>query len=864
MIFVLRMAAREARASWRRLLFFFVCVALGVGAIVALRSVVQTVRAALTREARTLTASDVVVQSSRPLEGDVRTRLERHFAAAGVTDVVEAIETATMARPADESKAVARMVELKGVSRGFPLYGQVALEGGVAYSPALLAGQGALVGPELLTQLDVQVGDAIVIGARTFTIRGVVRSEPGRRPGFFSFGPRVLVDLADLRAAGLLTFGSRARYVLMLRVPEPRVAGLVETIRREFRNQFVSARSYRGTEDAVGEDLERAENYLSLVGFVIVVLGGVGVWSVTRVFVRQKVKSIAVLKCVGATTRQVLAVYVLQVIMLGLLGSGLGVALAAAGLEAVPAPALAALGLARLAPTWSAAVQGVGVGVLVSLLFSLVPLVEVRRIRPLLLLRDQDLGQVAAGRGGSTGGWLALAPWRARLRRVDWLQAGLGAGVTAALVALASWQAASWRVGFLVSAGFVVVALALHLCGVVLVRSVQPLARVRWFPLRHAVISISRPGNQTRTILLAVGLGAFFIVGVRSLQGNLLRELALDVRADGPDLFLLDIQPDQEAGVRAFLGEAGGIRDVALIPVLRARVTGVKGRAVRLDSYEDVRGQGALAREYVITYRSALEGNERIVAGRFWPAEPSDRAEVSIEESIRQRFGIDVGDVMRFDVLGRAVEAEVTSVRRVEWRDARWGGFMFVFRPGVLDQAPHTRIGILRAPPDPAARARLQRDLVARYPNISVIDVREVTRTVAAVLDQVTLAVSIVGGVAILSGVLILVGAVAMTRFQRLHEAAVFKTLGASTRTLGAMLALEYTTLGALAGAIGCAGAMVLTAAVCRVVLDITFRPAVGIGALGLLITTASVGIIGVIASLDVLRRRPLAVLRAE
>lgn len=864
MIFVLRMAAREARASWRRLLFFFVCVALGVGAIVALRSVVQAVRAGLTREARALTAGDVLVQSSRPLDGDVRTRLERYFGAAGVTDVVEAIETATMARPADESKPVARMVELKGVGPQFPLYGHVTLDDGRPYSPALLAGQGALVGPELLTQLDVEVGDAIVIGTRTFTIRGVLRSEPGRRPGFFSFGPRVLVDLADLRAAGLLTFGSRARYMLMLRVPEPRVAGLVESLRRDFRNQFVSARSYRGTEDAVGEDLERAENYLSLVGFVIVVLGGVGVWSVTRVFVRQKIRSIAVLKCVGATTRQVLAVYVLQVLMLGLLGSVLGVGLAAAGLQAVPAPAVAALGLAKLAPTWSAAVQGLGVGVLVSLLFSLVPLVEVRRIRPLLLLRDQDLGHAEAAGGAAPAFRLAPASWRARLERVDWLQAGIGAGVTAALVALASWQAASLRVGLLVSVAFVVVALVLHLCGVVLVRSVRPLARVRWFPLRHAVISISRPGNQTRTILLAVGLGAFFIVGVRSLQENLLREFEPDVRADGPDLFLLDIQPDQEAGVRAFLGAAAGVRDVALVPVLRARVTGVRGRAVRLDSYEDVRGQGGLAREYVVTYRAALEGNERIVAGRFWPAEPSARAEVSIEESIRRRFGIDVGDVMRFDILGRVVEATVTSVRQVEWRDVRRGGFMFVFRPGVLDRAPHTRIAILQAPAEPAARARLQRDLVARFPNVSVIDVREVTRTVATVLDQVTLAVSIVGGVAILSGVLILVGAVAMTRFQRLHEAAVFKTLGASTRTLGTMLALEYTTLGALAGMIGCAGAVALSAAVCRVVLDITFRPAVLVSALGLLATTASVGTIGVLASLDVLRRKPLAVLRAE
>jgi putative ABC transport system permease protein len=855
MTFVLRMAIREARASWRRLVFFFICVALGVGAIVALRSVIQTVRDGLAREARALTASDVLVRARNELpEADAK-RLDDIYWRFGATVRTDAIETATMVRPADATKAVARMVELQGVESAWPLYGAVALENGQPYSHALLAGAGALVRPELLTQLGVAVGDEIVIGEVTFTIRGVILEEPGRQVGFFSFGPRVLVDLQDLRRTGLLTFGSRARYVTMLKVPELLIQPLVREVERQFERRYVSARSYRGNEDRIGEDLERAENYLSLVGFIIVVLGGIGVWSVTRVFIRQKIKSIAVLKCVGATSAQVLAVYLAQILLLGLAGSVLGVGLAAIALALVPAEATAALRGLRPAPTLSASLQGVGVGLLVSLLFSLVPLLDVRRVRPLLLLRDE------AGANGETR---RRATWRARLATADWPKIVAATAVTAGLLAIASWQAGSLRVGALVCGGFVAVAVVLHLAGGLLVRAVQPLTRVTWFPLRHAVISFDRPGNQTRVILMAVGLGAFFIIGVRALQVNLLREFSFDVRTGGPDLFLIDIQQDQAQGVQQFLSQTTGGAETKLIPVLRARVTGVDGERVRLDRYEEVRGQGSLGREYVVTYRPQLEANERVIAGRFWTAAAPAEPEVSIEDSIRERFGIDVGDRVRFDVLGRPIAATVTSVRQVEWNDMRAGGFMFVFSPGVFDRAPQTYIAVLRGPEAPVERARLQRDLVVRYPNVSAIDVREVARTIETVLSHVTLAISIVGAVAIVSGVLILVGSVAMTKFQRLRDAAIFKTLGASSRTLATMLALEYGTLGALAGTVGSIAAIGLSWVVCRLLLDISWRPAVGVSVAGLLVTAISVGVVGVLASLDVLRRRPLATLRAE
>jgi putative ABC transport system permease protein len=869
MTFVLLMALREIRASWRRLLFFFVCVAIGVGAIVALRSMIQTVRNGLTRESRALIAADVAIGSNRPWAPDVRADLEKRIAAAPVTARQETIDVATMVRPPDGKGApVARMVELRGVQAGFPFYGKVLLQDGQEFSHALLANHGALVRPELLTQLGLAVGDPLLVGGKPFTIRGVIAQEPGRRVGAFSFGSRVMVDLDDLRASGLLSFGSRANYQILLKMHESGVQSFVEDVRRDFRSRFVGVRSFRSTEDQIGEDLVRAENYLSLVGFVILVLGGIGVWSVTRVFVRQKIRSVAILKCLGATTRQVLAAYVLQVVFLGLAGSALGVALAQAGLSAIPAGIGATFGATQYALTASAVSQGVAVGLLVSLLFSLVPLLEVRRVKPLLLLR----GGTTAGLAGPAGypAWWTIAGLRARLAHVDWTQAAAALVVGAALVAVAGWQAASLRIGLIVCAGFAGVALVLHIASSAIVYAVRPIARTRYFPLRHAVLNLARPGNQTRVILLAVGIGSFFVIGVRSLQTNLLQQFSLELSSGGADMFLIEILPAQVAPVRAFLDarKAPTAGAPQLIPVMRARVTGVRGSATNLESVDDVRKQG-IGREYTITYRDHIQPNEKVVDGTFWAGQPSlpedaPLAEVSVEKGLSDRARIRVGDTIRFDVVGRILEARVSSIREVQWEDARSGGFMFVFRPGPLAKAPQTWIGILKAPEDPSARGLFQRDLVAQFPNVSVIDLREVLATVKTAVDNVTLAISIVGGVALLSGVLILAGAVAMTKFQRVYEAAILRTLGASTQMLGAMLAFEYAGLGLLAGAVGAAGAIALTWGVSRHVLDIPWRPAPGLAAAGALITMALVGIVGVTSSYDVLRKKPLGTLRAE
>jgi putative ABC transport system permease protein len=837
------MAVRETRASWTRLLFFFLCIAVGVAAIVTLRSVIQSVRGVFGREARALIAADVLVSSNVDWAPEAKRTIDRRFAEFGAQQWTESVETPTMSRPAD-GRPVARMVELRAVQQAFPLYGTVGLESGQVYSHALLRDHGMLVRPELLTALGVKVGDSLVIGKASFTIRGVLTTEPGRRVGGFSLGPRVLIDYDDLASTGLLGFGSRARHVLLVRVPEEQIRPLVTALRSDFREQFVSARSYRSNDDEVGRDFDRAENYLSMVGLVIVILGGIAVSSVTRVFILQKIRSIAVLKCLGARSDQIMWVYVLQVLILGLAGSVLGVALARAVLAAIPVAlggSTSILAEAEYGLSWSAAVQGTAVGVLVSLLFSVVPLMHVRYVKPSLLLRDEP------------------AP-----RRRDWARISVMVLVSLGLIGVAGWQAGSLKVGAVVCCGFAVLAVVLQIAGRGLVALLKPLVLSPSFPLRHAVLHLLRPGNQTRVILFAVGLGAFFVVGVRSLQASLLEEFSVQIADDAPDMFLIDIQRDQLEAVRAFLADpANGAGQSRLIPVLRARVTGVSGRDTNLETFEDVRARGSLAREFTLTYRDHLESNERIVAGAF-PTGPAQEPEVSVEQGLHERFAINVGDTVRFDILGRTISARVTSIRDVDWRDSRSGGFMFVFRPGALEAAPQTYITPLKAPSDTTARAKFQHDLVERFPNVSVIDFHEILVTVRDIMAKVTLAISVVGGLVLFSGALILVGAVAMTKFQRVYEAAVLKTLGASTRTIAKMLLFEYGVLGSLAGLVGSLGAVALTWGVSRYALEIPWRLFPGEHVGGVALTAMLVAAIGVLASLDVLRHKPLSTLRAE
>jgi putative ABC transport system permease protein len=850
--FVLRMVWREARATWARLVFFFLCVGLGVASIIALRSVVQQVRLTLTSEARSLVAADIVAQSNRPFTDDLVAALESTARGNGVVATTWLVDTQTMAAsPEGTPDGGVKLVELRGVEAAFPYYGRLELEGGTPYTHTLLANRGAVVQPELLAALNISVGGIFQMAGASYRVAGVIARDRTQRGGF-AFGPRVYVDLADLRKSVLLGFGSRATHQLLMRLGDAeRTEAATEALRAVGRDRFVNVRSWRTLEDRIGRNLTTAENYLSLVGFAIVVLGGLGVWSVTRVIVQQKIKSVAVLKCLGAPGPSVLAISLLQIVGLALVGSVVGLGLAVAALSAVPASMLEPLGIERVSVTASAAVQGMAVGVLVSMLFALVPLLEIREIKPLLLLRAHSTGSA---------------------RRRDWRSWSTGAAMVVLLALVAVWQANSFAAGAYVSIGLAAVAALLYGASIVLIRVTRPLVNSPSFAVRHAAISLGRPGNQTRVILMAVGLGCFFILGVRATQVSLLADLKTGVSDRSPDFILIDIQRDQREGVQSLVQPF--VRETPRItPLMRARVVAVAGQQLTLDSVEAVREHRRLSREYGVTFRDAVEANEEVVEGEFWsaasplPAPGPNGAlvdtEVSIEIDARDD-GLMLGDIIRFDVAGATLSARVTSVRRVKWEDSESGGFVFVLRPTpAVGKAPHSFIGFLQVN-DTAGRGGLQRALVKAYPNVSAIDVRDIIATIRNVVDNVTLGVTVVGAVTLIGGVLILIGAVAMTKFQRIYEGAIYRTLGASAGRVAAMLAVEYSLLGALAGVFGAVGAGVLSYALSTYLFDIDWHPAPGLLAAGVVLATLLVSAVGVGASLDVLRKKPLATLRNE
>jgi len=467
----------------------------------------------------------------------------------------------------------------------------------------------------------------------------------------------------------------------------------------------------------------------------------------------------------------------------------------------------------------------------------------VRHIKPNTLLRDLD--------DSDAGG-----------RRFDFVRWAATAAVLGGLVLVSSWQAASFRVGAFFLAGLLGTAGALYLAAALLIRFVRRARRVRSFALRHAVSSLHRPGNQTRVIVMAVGLGVFLILTIRALQTNLLYEFDPASRGRLPSMYLIDVQPAQRDGVAQLVEQATGEKAVT-VPTVRARISAINGRQVDLDARETRRERGRLGREYVVTYRPGLEANETVVEGKLWDATPSAEAEVSIEEGMKGLGGMDLGSRITFDVLGRKIDAKVTSVRRVDWRNSRTG-FLVLFRPGVLEQAPQTFVVPVGGLKSEADRAPFQSALVERYPNVVVIDVAEIVRGVSRVLDNVTLAVSFVGAFVLLSGVLILVGSIAMTKWQRIYEAAVLKTLGAKRRDLLGIMLAEYGLLGLVAGIIGAAASVALSYAVARFVFEIdwTFSPALGLA--GIAATALLVSAVGALASASVLTRKPLGILRSQ
>ncbi len=841
MKFLFNLSIREIRSSWRRLLFFFLCIAIGVGSVVALRSLIQNLSQAVGGDARALLTADFVIDSNTGFSPLDISNIESVVEGSPIVEARnEVMESSAMARPADRRKDAIQFVSLKGIEPPFPLVGRFLLTGGTKFDFSILGNRGAVVAPILLEELEISIGDKILIGESEFEVRATFDEEPGGSGGF-RLGARVFIEKKAFEEAGIAQNRSRIRERILYRTssnPTP----LVNLLREKLKGTTLRVQSYRETQERLGEQFDRTENYLALTGLLILVLGGVGVWNVARVFVEQKRKSVAILKCLGASGTTIIFAYVVQIAVLGLLGSAFGVLLAQLGLlaaksgfnEALPAEMSYSVDL-------NTAFQGIFLGIIISLLFSTLPLLQVRNIKPNLLLRDDN---------------------NDRLRTLDPVKWIFGVFCLAGLLGLAVWQADSAMVGTIFLIGLAVTTSVLYFAAFLFTRFLRRLRQFGPFSIAQALNSLHRPGNQTKVILLAVGLGAFVVLAVQSLEANLVREFDFSRNQRLPSFFFFDIQQSQVKGfeklVRDNLNEKAEI-----IPTVRARISHVNGAALQFDDKEVRRQQGQIGREFAVTYRQALDEGEELIKGSWWNEQKPDLPQVSVLDSMAETLKIKPGDSMTFDISGRLITAQVANIRKLDVRNTRTA-FIFVFHPDVLEGAPKSFAANILTRVPANQRQRLQRDVVDEYPNVQIIDVAEIVAVLQRLVENFVLAISFVGSFVILSGILILIGSVSLTKSQRVYENAVLKTLGAKRSTLIAILVAEYGILGLMAGLIGSVFAIAMSYSVSVYVLDIEWTPNTLLMALGVLVTSMLVTVIGTAASFDVLFRKPLGTLRSQ
>lgn len=839
----LRQIARESRGGRARLVFFVLSLAVGVAAVVAVAGISAGIEGALRREARQLLAADLKVESRRPL-GEVAEAAIAQLGEVERADLVELVTVAAAPRAADGSAGRSQLVELKAVRGPYPLYGTLTLDPPRPLAE-LLADDGAVAAPELLSRLGLAVGDEIAVGGARFRLRGRVLAEPDRIAGAFSLGPRLFLSGAGLERATLLGRGARAEHKALLRLPAGSGAEAVRAAaaileRALPRESGVRVETYLQAQPSLRQGLARAERFLSLVALLSLLVGGVGVAQTVRSWLAGRLDAIAVLKCLGMRPREVLALYLGQTALLALAGSAAG-ALLGTGLQAlVPrvAPAIVPAGAMSLWQPWALA-EGLLLGLGVALLFSLPPLLGLLRVPAARVLR-RDADPPPASRPATVALGLALLGGLAAIAVAQARSAPLGLGFTAGLAALT---------GLLALAALGLVRLAR--------RAPRRGLGLAW---RHGIASLGRPGAGTLGAVVALGLGVLVVLGMALVQRQLSRQLLAELPADAPTAFFIDVQPDQLAAFGARLGALGATR-LDTVPVVVARLSAIDGVSVAdlaARTRGDDRGRRwALTREQRLTYLERLPADNQLLAGCLWCDEA--RPELSVEEEFASDLGLALGSRVTFDVQGVPVELTVTSLRRVRWESFAIN-FFLVAEPGVLDQAPQQRLAAARLPG--GADQGVQDALAVEFPNVTMLRVRELLEKVTGVLQRIGLGVRFLGAFTVLAGIAILAGAVGASSARRGREVALLKAIGMTRGDVVSALALEHALVGLVAGIIGSAGAAVLAWAVLRFGMEMRWEGDVAPLAVAVVGAIVVGSLAGLAASLGALRRRPIEALR--
>lgn len=832
----LRLALRMLRRDWRagELRVLIAALVLAVASVGTVGFFTDRVKGALTRQANLLLGADLMISGDRPLPDAFAERARAEgFATTPVIRFNSMVQTADAAAA---SSTVAILTDVKAVGAGYPLRGSVTLvdprspQGRIA--DGIPRSGEVWIDTRLAQRLGATIGTRIAVGDATLAVSAIVQQEPEVAGVVFALGPKLLLNLADVPATNLLQPGNRARYRLLVAGDPPPRLERFRTWLGETLAPGQRVESVRELRPEVRQTLERAERFLGLAALVAVLLAAVAVALAASRYLRRHLDAAAMLRCLGAPVRQTLALFFVQFIVLGVLASAVGVAVALGGQELLVATLASMMDSGLPPPTLPPAVAAFFTGLLLLIGFALPPLVALASVPPLRVLR-RDLPRPRAS------GLLAY---------------GLGIATVAFLIA---WQAREAQAGAIMvgGVGALLIVAALVAWGLIALLKRLPKGGVSW---RFGLANLSRRRFASSLQIGALALGLMALLLLTLVRGDLMRAWRANLPPDAPNQFLVNVLPDQVADAKATLSQHFG-REIAFSPMVRGRLVEVNGQPVDTRRFEDARARRLAEREFNLSYTDALPQGNRIVAGKWWGREArGGAAGISFEEGIAQSLGVNLGDSLTFDVAGSPVTAKITSLRKVDWDSFRVN-FFALFAPGALDDKPATFIAAFRAPETDHAWLA---PLVQKHSNILAIDVGELMRQVQGIVDRVSRAIEFVFLFTLAGGLLVLQAAVAATQDERRFDAAVLRTLGASRRQLQSAQIAEFLLLGALAGLVAAAGATAIGWTLADRVFKVPFdaNPLVwlyGIGGGALAVTLA-----GWLGTRNTVRQPPLAVIR--
>jgi putative ABC transport system permease protein len=770
--------------------------------------------------------------------------LDKKDGGAQSTWVVETISMASV--PPDP---VPLLVTLKAVDPSqYPYYGEAQLEPEMPL-PQALQGDSAVVAEEFLIRLNAHVGDTLRLGGRNFKITAVLKQEPDRMSAGAGMGPRVMVSRAALDRTALLALGSRASQRLLIKLP-PQSDPVA--VRKQVETALPDAQvmDFKEGNPALSQGLDNATAILSLICLVAMVLGAIGVAMAMHAHLEQRMDMLAILKAVGARSSDLLRIFLLQTLGLGLAGGFLGVAAGVGVMAALPAVFGKLLPVAtELGFPWRSVFAGLGTGLLTTLLFCLPPLLDVRAVRPVLVLR-RLVEQAPPGFRAWLGRW-----WARRL------QIGLSVLVVFALGGIAWGLSDSAKVGGWFALLFAIALVVLLILAAVALRTLRfALNRVRLhLPsfLRHGLANLYRPGNQSAAVLASLGTGVMLILAVYLMQASLLRDLRNTASPKLPNVFLIDVTTDEVAGVKDFFQHQTGVtQPLDLMPVVAGRFVSLNGQP--LDKLKDKHFPRRMLENAELSWSDAPPAGDKVTQGKWWNS--AAPAELAIGEGAARRLQLGLGSAVQLEVGGRVLALKVAAIYRAdgEHPGAR---VSFILPSGQLKDEPATWYG--GAHIDTKQVPAMERALFAAYPTVTVINIADVLDRIESVVDQITFVVRFLAGFSILAGLMILASSIASSRFRRMREAVVLKTLGATRMRIVRTFSVEFSVLGLLAGSVGVVFANILTRVLLRK-LEVDFHIDWYATLVSLVGTAILATATGWIASYRILGLRPLEVLREE